>query len=141
MQTKERITLNDSIVDAVVKLVEGNPGATNACMEMVSVATACDPDSALGPWGNLFALDTLGIYGPRIWMLYSDVCGRNSVTAIGLLRCHQMGLLTGSHLQHVIDNRGRLPSGELLDIGALLEQLREKLPNFRFNLSDEPACK
>jgi len=36
-----------------------------------------DPDSNFGGLGPLLLLDTLSIYGPRIWQLYKDVCARS----------------------------------------------------------------
>jgi hypothetical protein len=120
-----RIELSDSMMTIVLKMVKGNPGATNVLMSMIKDGAKIDPQSALGGIGGVLALDTYGIYGPRIWMLYSDVCEKDLTKTIALLRAVQLGLLDESVLMHGIDNRG-----QGLDVPALLAKVKEQLPEF-----------
>ena len=123
---KERITdLNCSLMDIVIKLVGGNPGATVVCCEIISKAEQIDPDSSLGPLGALLSFDSYHIYDERIWMLFKDVCGENVVKVIALLRAVQLGLLSESTLNHAIDNYG-----EGLNINECIVKVRERLSNF-----------
>lgn len=127
---KTRIELNDTIMSMVMKIIEGNPGAISVCMDLINENARIDPDSALGEIGSILALDTLGIYGSRIWMLYKDVCGEDITKTIGLLRANQLGFLSETVLNDGINNRG---NG--IDLDNLLEQVKERLPNFD-NLGD-----
>jgi hypothetical protein len=51
-----------------MKMADGNPGAISVMAEMMRDGAKIDPDSFLGPMGGILALDSHGIYGPRIWM-------------------------------------------------------------------------
>lgn len=121
----ERIGLNDNLKDAILKLAEGNPGAAVVCTKLAFRNTSIDPDSAMGVFSSILGLDTLGIYGPRIWMLYKDFCGQDLVTTIGVLRAWQLGFLSESKLNHAIDHYG-----DGVDIDELMKSVRERLPNF-----------
>lgn len=122
---KERITLEDNAISAAVKLSEGNPGATTVCMEILKNEEKIDPDYVLGGTGILLLLDTYNIYGPRIWMLYKDVCKGNIIKTIASLRACQMGLFPIEKLQYAIDRHG-----EGMDPEELHKMVKEKLPRF-----------
>ena len=119
-----RITLEDTALSAVVKLVEGNPGATSVCTQLIKKTARIDPDTAMPEIINLLALDTLGIYGPRIWMLYKDFCKESIVSVITVLRAHQLGMLTEFDLQYAIDNYGKG-----VDLEKLSAEVQARLPN------------
>ena len=121
-----QLKLEDTMTDAVMKMAEGIPGAITVCAGLVRESGDIDPDSALGGFGNILSLDQLGIYESRIWMLYKNVCGEDIVTMVGVLRAHQLGFLSTATLSHAVDNRG-----EGIDCAALLQQVRDELPNFR----------
>lgn len=117
--------LGMSFMDIMIVMSDGNPGALTTMMTMMDKAESIDPDSILGGLGKIMSLDTHGIYGSRIWQLYSDVCKKNMNTTLGLMRAVQFGFLSEHKLSHAIDNYG-----EGLDIGNLLKQVKERLPNF-----------
>ncbi|MCK9185071.1 MAG: hypothetical protein M0Q16_06830 [Candidatus Cloacimonetes bacterium] len=121
----ERITGNDSIMDIMVKLSEGNPGGLTVCMNAFKNCATIDPIGALGGLGPMLALDTLGIYGARIWMLYKDVCHERLPYLLAMLRGWQLGFLSESTLNHAIDNRG-----EGLDKNAIAAKVCERIPEF-----------
>ena len=121
----ERIGLKDTMPSVIIKLSDGNPGALRVCMEILEHTTAHDPDNVLGGIGVLLFLDTLGIYGSRIWMLYKDFCKENISTTILVLRGWQLGIISKLDLNHAIDNYG---NG--LDIEDIVDQVQKELPNF-----------
>ena len=121
----ERLRLDDTIFDVARKLSEGNPGALQVLMSMLDRGATIDPDDFMGGMGALVHLDSFGIYGPRIWMLYKDVCGGKLADTIGLVRACQLGFVSREVLAHAIDHRG---AG--LDVAAALRQVRERLPRF-----------
>jgi len=63
-----RINLDMSPADAVVKMADGNPGATHVMCELL------EPDLVEG-FMDICRLDGLALYGPDIWLAYKDVCG------------------------------------------------------------------
>jgi hypothetical protein len=117
--------LNVTPKDIMITLADGNPGAIRVCCELVMRTSHIDPASALGAVGALLLLDTFHIYGPRIWMLYKDVCGEDIAKVIGLLRAVQLGLLPQSKLNHAIDSYG---DGVVVD--ECMTKVKEQLPNF-----------
>ena len=127
----ERITLEDSLQSTVVKMVEGNPGAMRVCCDLIKENAKIDPDSMLGELSAILALDSNGIYGSKIWMLYSDVCECNIITMIGLLRACQLGYLSNYELRHGINNYG-----EGIAIEEMVNKVKAQLPKFGKETND-----
>jgi len=125
MNDKNRLKLTDSTLGAVAKVAEANPGAITVACEVLCRAEAIDPDDAFGGMGVILTLDGLGIYGPRIWMFYKDVCKQNLVSMLGILRAHQLGYLSEESLNQAIDNYG-----DGVDVEVLVAKVKEYLPRF-----------
>ena len=66
--SNEKITGDMSIMDMMMVMSEGNPGALTVLMQMMQ-----DPRSTL----DILLLDSLDIRGSKIWMLYSDSCNKD----------------------------------------------------------------
>lgn len=128
---EERIALNDDMVTIASKLSEGNPGALNVIMQLIKHSEKIDPDAAFGPFAHLFSLDSFGIYGPKIWILYKDVCGENIVNMIAVMRSVQLGHLPYEMLERAFNgiDGNRLEAAKL-DVPAILEKVKNELPNF-----------
>jgi hypothetical protein len=122
---KERISLNDGILDIMMKMSDGNPGAITVLTRMVKEGGAIDPVNVFGGYSGILSLDTHGIYGSRIWMLYKDVCGEDLVKTLGVLRACQLGFASESAINHAIDNYG-----QGLDVANLVQKVKEQLPEF-----------
>lgn len=120
-----RIVLADDNVSAVMKMVDGNPGATTVCTSIISRGASIDPDGFMGGLGIILWMDTLEIYGSRIWILFKDVCKKDLVKMLGVLRAVQLGFLDITEFNFAIDNRGKG-----IDVDDLLIQVRERLPRF-----------
>lgn len=128
---KPRIKLEMSMMDMIVSLSEGNPGAVSALVQLIKTAPIADPDSALGALGPLCSLDTLDCYGSNIWRLFKDVCGQDVHKMLGVLRSCQLGYVSGETIMWAIEgDRGAL------NIPALLAQVKERLPAFQI---EKPA--
>ena len=120
-----KLQLQDTMVDVVSKMSEGNFGAIRVCTELMEADARIDPDAMLAGIGPLLGLDTLGIYGSRIWMLYKDVCGEDITNTLAVLRAHQLGQLDTTTLMYAIDNYG-----DGIDCVAVLTGVQERLPRF-----------
>lgn len=120
-----RLTMNMTSGDALIALAEGNPGAVTVLLQLLQKAGQIDPDAAFGGLAAVMALDTEGFYGPRIWMLYKDVCHQDLTKTVGMLRAVQLGIISSETLGHAVDNYGKG-----LDVDATLAKVREQLPRF-----------
>ena len=126
--SKVRIQGSDSIMNAIIKMSDGNPGAMSVCMRLLNEGHKIDPDDFMGGFGNVLSLDTHNIYGERIWMLYKDVCGEDLTTMIGLLRGVQLGFMPVHELKQSVE--GTYGSMDDQRISGILAQVRERLPAF-----------
>jgi hypothetical protein len=120
-----RIKLEDSLVEAVTKMSEGNPGAVTVIMRMFKEGDKIDPQSFAGGFGAVMLLDTFRIYGSRIWMLYKDVCREDIVSTIAVLRACQLGLVSQDTLKEAVDDYGRG-----INVPELLELVKIELQEF-----------
>lgn len=123
-----RIELTDTPVSCMRKLADGNPGAVTVLMRLFDTAAKTDPDAAFEGLAPLLNLDTNGIYGPRIWMLYKDVCGEDIVKTHTVLRAIQLGIVSKFAVDAAIDSR------KCMDLAMLLDQVQERLPAFARNI-------
>jgi hypothetical protein len=125
MNHRPRIEMTDTTMDAMIKMAEGNPGAITAIMKLMESAETVDPQSALGGVGALLSLDTHGIYGSNIWILYKDVCGMDVRKVLMLLRAVQLGYLPESRL---VNARKPFTAEEIADLDA---KVCERLEQFQ----------
>jgi hypothetical protein len=93
---------------------------------MLRQGAEIDPDDFAGGLGNLLSMDTLGLYGSRIWMLFKDVCKEDLRVTCALLRAWQLGFLSDMKLKTAIDNYG-----EGIDVAWLVAQVEKRLPRFQ----------
>lgn len=128
---KTILTLDDTTQGAIMKLAQGNPGALTVLMQVMQQAERIDPDSIGGPTMVLIRLDELGLHGPKIWMLYKDVCGQSVSRMMGALRAVQLGIISDSVLVAAVDNYGRG-----LDLEAALAAVKTRLPRFQLETPD-----
>lgn len=128
---KTILTLDDTVQSAIMKLAQGNPGALTVLMQVMEQAERIDPDSFGGPVMVLMHLDELGFHGPRVWMLYKDVCGESVSRMMGALRAVQLGIISDNTLKAAVENYGRG-----LDLEAALAAVKARLPRFQLEVAD-----
>lgn len=127
----QRIELHDSTLTVVSKMCEGNSGAMQILMEMLSPKTnEIDLDNMLGGIGAVLMLDTIGIYGGDIYVLHNDICGRDMVMTIAVIRAVQLGFLDGPTLKNACGRKDR--SGkDMVPVEELYKKVKERLPAFK----------
>ena len=123
---EERIKLTDTLLDVMVKMSDGNPGAINAIMELTKINKAVDPLSAFGPVSTLLGLDSAGIYGTFLYVLFNDICERNPVKMIAVMRAVQLGIIP-VELVKKASNRQDRKGKEMIDTQYCYDQVRLKL--------------
>ncbi len=100
-----RIGLTDNIVDVVAKMADGNPGACIALLEIIKHGKEIDPQSVMGGLGAVLSLDTLGVYGTDIYILYNDQCKKDVRELLMLLRANQLGFVGSSEIKAVASDQ------------------------------------
>lgn len=133
-KSKERITLGDTTLSAMARLAEGNPGGLTVCIRLVQYGPQLDPDNVMGGLGMLLSLDTLGIYGSHIWILYKDICGESLLRTAAILRGCQLGIIRKEDVHAAIQQAEgrRVQSLTVIDFDSrsVLAAVQECLPNF-----------
>lgn len=126
----QRIKLADTTMDVVVKMCDGNLGAMNALVSLLKPEnTNIDPDNIMGALGPILHLDSFGIYGTDIYVLFSDICDRNIAKFIAVIRAIQMGLFSRDILKnasHRQDYSGR----NMIPVDDLYKKIKDLLPKF-----------
>lgn len=100
-----RITLEDTQMDVLVKMAEGNPGALTAMMDILEKHDAIDPQAFMGGLGAIMTFDTYGIYGTEIYILWNDKCGKDVRKLLMLLRACQLGFLPSEKLKVMAEDQ------------------------------------
>ena len=125
---QKRIKLQDTTMDIVVKMSDGNPGAMNVLVSLLDPEnTSIDPDNIMGALGPILHLDSFGIYGTDIYVLYSDICNQNIAKFIAVIRSAPIGLFSRDILKdacHRQDYSGR----NMVPVDELYKKLKELLP-------------
>lgn len=120
-----KVTIEMSVADAIVALSEGNPGALSTLCQLFKAWPKIDPQGIdITP---IVFLSEWGIYGPRIWILFSDVCSRSVIATATIIRAKQLGIISLEELKLAIENRGQ---GIKDRIEELSLKVRELLPQF-----------
>lgn len=120
-----KIDLEDSATTILLKMSGGNPGAMGVLATVLKDGEKIDPQDFAGGLGAILHLDSMGIYGSDIWLLYKDVCGQSVVAFIAAIRAVQLGLRTREQLKHAIANRG-----DGWHPWGVLKEVKEQLSEF-----------
>ncbi len=122
-----RIGLHMNMAEVVSVMSDGNQGAIAAMMSIMRDDPKIDPQAMMTGLGPILMMDTLEIYGSRIWMFYKDVCGEETTNVVAALRAYQLGQLAGVTeyaLNHAIDNYGEgIDCDEI--VAAVMGRLKE----------------
>jgi hypothetical protein len=117
--------LNLTVQEVLAVMASGNACALNVLIDVLNQAVGIDKQNMMGGMGIILFLDTCRIYGPRIWLLYKDVCNESINTLLAVLRAHQLGFLSRHDLNSAID-------GELtIDVHDLCLKVKDRLPDFK----------
>jgi len=127
MNGTNRINLNDSLMDSLIKISDGNPGALRVSSDILKQGGDIDPRHVLGGMGHVLMLDEYGIYGSDIWGMYQYVCGGNLSKMVGLIRAAQLNVTNVASLREAISKEQ--PVGGTNDTqDAILRAVVERLP-------------
>lgn len=131
MAQEVRIKLTDTLMDVMMNMSDGNPGAISALADLSHRSEEIDPDSALRAIGGILALDTYGIYGTEIYILWNDQCGKDTRKLLILLRATQMGKFSVSRLKQFAEDQMRSELISEEEWSRLDKFVCDKLPSFQ----------
>ena len=100
-----KITLLDTVLEMLVKMSEGNPGAYKALDQLFQEAPNIDPQDMAGV-GMIMHLDSISIYGAEVYILWNDVCQRDARKFRLLLRASQLGLVDYDTMVDLAEGNG-----------------------------------
>jgi len=100
-----RLELTDTAKDIVVKMSEGNPGAIQCIMIMLM--------EPIGLIRFILPLDTLGIYGSKIYMLWNDSCNRDIAKVNKVLEAWRTGKLSKERIHQNLNQVRATPFEEI----------------------------
>ena len=86
--TREPIGLQDSFMQVVTKLSEGNPGALTVLMALLKRQDT-DPPGLI----TMLDLDDMGMRGSQIWVAYKDHCGHDIEKLVELCRSRDQDMI------------------------------------------------
>ncbi len=105
----EKLTANMSLMDMMMVMSQGNPGALTVLMQMME-----NPNGIL----DIVLLDSLDIRGSKIWMLYSDSCNQD----MGKFQRTLMALRSGAYTtEEIQDNLSLCNAQPFLDDSITIE--------------------
>ncbi|MBM3313002.1 hypothetical protein FJY70_00235 [candidate division WOR-3 bacterium] len=117
--------LTDTVTDMIAKMADGNPGAMAVLFDILRKAPGIDPKAGpLAAIGPILDLDSLGIYGPRIWQLAKDGCKGNILHVIAVLRAWQLGFIKADNVRALADGHSDL------DLEEITETVKKRLGGF-----------
>jgi len=124
-----RINGKETMMDVMFKMSDGNPGALTALMEIFKENPKIDPQDFLQGLGPILSLDSMGIYGTDIYVLYSDICNRDLPKMLAVIRSVQLGLFTESILKDAC-SRQDYSGRTLIPVEELYLKVKERLEEF-----------
>lgn len=109
----------DTMVERVVSLSKGNPGALNCLLSLIdkskSEGLSCD--------FSLRVFENLGISGTDIYVLWSDICDRDSKDTLSVLRATELGVLSPDVVRDAA-SRQDFSGRTLIDVGKVVEEVK-----------------
>lgn len=116
-----RLNPNMSTKDAIVAMSEGNPGCMDALCALFSHdAMAADHHTATV---GIFNFDRLAIYGPGIYVLWSDLCHRDLKRYLMLLKANISRVVVDDDFKALARGELALGNDDWLRIKQKLEEL------------------
>lgn len=125
-----RLDLSDTGMDVIIKMADGNPGAITAMMAIMEKHDEIDPQAIMGGMGAIMILDTWGIYGTEIYILWNDKCNRDVRQMLMLMRATQMGMFSHTKLKEMAADQMREVNLSDEEMAELDEKVCEQLEDF-----------
>ncbi len=127
---EQRINGNMNLMESVLAVSNGNPGAITSCMMLANNAAKIDPDNVFGAFSALTDFDEVGIYGSKIYDLYTGVCYSSPVNLFALFRHRQLGLGTTVEDIHRFANARDNGERIRIDFSKIISEVQGRVSHF-----------
>lgn len=97
MNNNLRINASMTVIDAIIAMCEGNPGALDCMMQMM--------ESYNEAMHDILLFDSLAVYGEKIYMLWNDCCSRDMSKFRKTIQAIRAGRISEEELH---ENLGRM---------------------------------
>jgi len=111
-----KLQLMDTMPDVIIKMAEGNPGACSCLLAMLGKK---DWFARVDPIMMILMLDEMGIYGSKLYMLWSDACDKDLSKMELVLRNYQLGHLKIDVIKRNLNQGRARPFEGLLSLEEL----------------------
>jgi hypothetical protein len=105
-----KVVGEDSIMDVIIKISEGNPGAMVCITQMLQYE---DWYSNVPGALMVLQLDSLEVYGEKLYMLWNDCCNQDMKQLELVLRNWQTGYLTKEEIHRNLSQGRGVPFDNL----------------------------
>lgn len=130
-----RIKIDTKMSDMFMVMSDGNPGALTALLELFQNTARVDPDNFMREYGSILLLDMFEIYGTDIYILWNDICDRDIVNTIALIRAVQMGIISIELLKDICSRRDG--SGKsMINVDEVYSKVSGQLSNFNRKIEE-----
>ena len=93
-----KIRLDDQAMEVVVKMAEGNAGAATLVIKLLQ-------DDPMNLVTVILALDTIGLYGSKLYMLWNDSCDRNLSKLKDVMEAWRVGEITEESIHKAVSGQ------------------------------------
>lgn len=117
----------DTPIQMVIKLSENNTNTINVLM-MILNDNKIDPNDKISGirFNPLFILDSLNIYGEKIYFLYNEICGGNLAKMLAVIKAVQFQILDFNVLKEACLNEDKTT----IPVDELYVKIKEMFTNF-----------
>lgn len=129
--SESRLKLNQSMLANIIYMAEGNPGALVSLKQLM--ACTVDRDASLFQGLDvLIGLDSAGIYGSDVYIFFNDICRKNVIDAMTLIRGMQLGFVDKTVLADACHRQDRSGANIITFdfIASTYWKVKKILPNF-----------
>ena len=97
-----KINYNDTIIEVITKLSEGNPGALSVLSELIESYNG----DTLKLLPEYLTIDSMELYGSQLYMLWNDCCNRKIEKVKKVLELYRKGKINSNDIDERIKNVG-----------------------------------
>lgn len=107
------LTLKEDTKTIITKMSQGNPGAIICLCDIINIGNTIDPIT-YHPLSYILQLDSIGIYGSQIYILYNDICNKQLTIMFSILRAIQIGYIPVYKVKNAIKNDNQLNINDIM---------------------------
>lgn len=111
-----KLALTDDLMTILIKMSEGNPGAVVCLTDMLKKTDWYGDISSIM---MILNFDSMELYGSKLYMLWSDCCGKDLTQLELVMRNWQMGELPLSAIHANLDKGRGTPFRDLKTLEEL----------------------